>query len=333
MPDEPLIPPRLPSDPVPDLNPAASPLSLPFGAQLEPILKRACGERLSAVRWFRTDWQRGGALTGYATYRDDRDQDQPVVVKLPVKPSERQWLVRLGPMGDVAPRVYAHGDYLAGYDMAWVVMECLPHGPLSPAWDGKEFDLIVEAASRFYTATSRFPVDVQPPDDDWSRLLDRSRKHVREHRPAGEKRWAKALKRSQRKIKEWVSIWADRPTDQWCHGDLHLANAMTRAPAPGGPAVLLDFALTHAGHWVEDAVYLEHQYWAWREKLDGRKLCQMIARQRRSQGLPVSRDWARWASARRALLALRAPVVRRISDDPKQLSACLEVLELELESR
>ncbi|MCX5659956.1 MAG: hypothetical protein NTW19_09575 [Planctomycetota bacterium] len=57
--------------------------SRPLGALLEPALRQTCGGRLSEVNWFRTDWQRGGALTGYATYRDDDGQPQPVVVKLP----------------------------------------------------------------------------------------------------------------------------------------------------------------------------------------------------------------------------------------------------------
>ncbi|MFP3422344.1 hypothetical protein R0K19_23525, partial [Bacillus sp. SIMBA_161] len=40
----------------------------PLGATLEPIVRAACGGRLSPVTWFRTDWQRGGAATGYATF-------------------------------------------------------------------------------------------------------------------------------------------------------------------------------------------------------------------------------------------------------------------------
>ena len=67
----------------------------PFGANLEPALLEATDHRLSAIRWFRTDWQRGGALTGYAKYREEDGRDQAVVVKLPVPPGERQWLVRL----------------------------------------------------------------------------------------------------------------------------------------------------------------------------------------------------------------------------------------------
>jgi len=129
----------------------------PFGAALEPVLLASCGGRLSAVSWFRTDWQRGGALTGYATFKDDDDTDHAVVVKLPVPPRERSWMVRLQDAGDVVPRVFAHGEALGGYDMAWVVMERLPHGPIGSAWGGAGFDLVTDAIGRFYAASADAP--------------------------------------------------------------------------------------------------------------------------------------------------------------------------------
>ncbi|MEM8496163.1 MAG: hypothetical protein AAF663_12345, partial [Planctomycetota bacterium] len=108
-----------------------------FGTQLEPILREQLNGRLSSVSWFRTDWQRGGALTGFATYTDDQGQPQDVVVKMPVPPRERAWLKRCqehphrDPLCAFTPELYAHGDTLNGYDLAWVVMEKLPYGPLN----------------------------------------------------------------------------------------------------------------------------------------------------------------------------------------------------------
>jgi len=133
---------------------AAEPGGL-FGTELEPVLHQACGGRLSAVRWFRTDWQRGGALTGHATYHTEDGQTRETVLKLPVPPRERYWLNQLQAHGEVVPRIYAHGEQLNGYDLAWVVMEALPHGPLGPHWQGVEFDLLTEAAARFYEAMKR----------------------------------------------------------------------------------------------------------------------------------------------------------------------------------
>ncbi len=309
------------------------PLSdLPFGANLEPVLRKACGNRLSPVTWFRTDWQRGGALTGYATYRDDADLARAVVVKLPVGPGERQWLLRLQAASDVVPRVYADGQSLGGYDMAWVVMERLAYGPLSTAWQGQEFDLLTEVAARFYAAASEVPVGPAPADKDWQAIFDRSRESVRRHRLEDHQRWNRSLKKAHRKLKLWQRVWQERPVDQWCHGDLHLANAMTRVPPPGGPAVLLDFAMTHAGCWVEDAVYVEHLFWGRPQGLGGRKLCRQIARQRRKVGLPVAKDWSRYASVMRALLAMSTPAMLKHDGDPSHVKAALTVLETELNS-
>lgn len=315
----------------PSLSSSAA-LESSFGANLEPVLRQVCQGRLSAVSWFRTDWQRGGAQTGYATYRDNDGVDQPVVVKLPIGPVEHRWLTRLGELQDVSPRIYADGQSLGGYDIAWVAMERLEHGPLSSAWDGKEFNLLIEAIGRFYAAASQFPIDQPPVDKDWQEIFDLSRQSVRRHGLADEQRWSKALKKAHRKLKEWISIWHDRSREHWCHGDLHLANAMTRVPAPDGPAVLLDFALTHPGHWVEDAIYFEHLYWSRRKQLRGRKLSKLIAQQRKKQGMKVAKDWSRLASVKRALLAMSTPAVLRLDGDRQHVQAALEVLEAEVDS-
>lgn len=297
-----------------------------FGTMLEPVLLAACGGRLSDVRWFRTTWQRGGALTGYALHTCDDDAEPcPAVVKLPITPGERDWLVRLGPT--VAPRVYAHGDALGGYDLAWVVMERLPHGPLGPAWGGREFDLLIDAIGRFYTASSAVPHAGRPAEQNWELLCHRARQATRSGAVAHSQRWNKALKRAGRRVRQWTSIWEDRPRDGWCHGDLHLANAMTRLPAPHGPAVLFDFALTRVGHWLEDAVYFEHLYWARRDRLNGRKLCSGVAHERKKRGLAVHPDWPRLAEIKRALLAMTTPVRLHHDGEPAHVQAALEVLE------
>lgn len=315
-----------------------------FGTTLEPVLRRACDGRLSAVNWFRTDWQRGGALTGTATYTDDRGIAREVVVKLPVPPCEQQWLAALqsyASAGEAAgkddagdeideplvPRLYAHGSVLNGYDLAWVAMEHLPHGPLGSGWGGKEFDLLIAAVVRFYAAGADFPLTGEPMRRDWNQLLDKSRQAVRDKAMPEPQRWSKALKKAQRKFKQWVDLWEDRPIDGWCHGDLHLANALSREPAPAGPAVLIDFARARIGHWLEDAIYFEHLYWARSQRLHGRKLTRQIAHERKRLGLPVEKDWARRAEARRALLAATTCAHLRFDGDPRHLAAALEVLE------
>ena len=313
-------------------HPAANVCEQPFGANLESSLRRACGDRLSAISWFRTDWQRGGALTGYATYRDDTHCEQPVVVKLPVGPTERHWLIRLSQEQEgIAPHLWADGQVLGDYDIAWIVMERLPYGPLSGTWQGHEFDLLIEAAGRFYTATQPFPADEPPIDRDWEAMYQLARQSVHRHQLDQEQRWNRTLKKAQKKLKSWQHIWDERPMDQWCHGDLHLANAMTRHAPPNGPAVLLDLASVHRGHWVEDAIYFEHLYWGHRDRIGGRQFCGQMARQLKRLGLTVAKDWQRSASALRLLLAMSAPAKLRRSGDRKHVLAALEVLETEMD--
>ena len=314
----------------PHAAPEVPEASEPMGANLEPILREACAGRLSAVSWFRTDWQRGGALTGYADYTAGDGAAHRAVVKLPVPPGERLWLKRLQPYRDIVPQLHADGEALNGYDMAWLVMERCDFGPLGQAWDGGEFDLLVEAAGRFYLAARDFHADAPTAPRDWDKILDQSRGHIHKHDLAHEQRWKTALKKAHRRLKEWSKTWSDRPTDGWCHGDLHPGNAMTRSGPPAGPAVLLDFALTHAGHWIEDAVYFEHLFWARRQRLGGRKLCSQIAHERKKLGLKVESDWPRLASTRRALVAMSTPAFLQLDGDPHHVQACLEVLEAEV---
>ncbi|MAE62782.1 MAG: hypothetical protein CMJ18_00800 [Phycisphaeraceae bacterium] len=321
-------PPQNPASPnqaAPNADPADGAL---VGVNLEPALLRACDGRLSELTWFRTGWQRGGALTGYASYQADDGAATPVVVKLPVPPVERGWLVRLGAYEDVVPAVLAHGDALNGYDMAWVVMERLAHGPLGPAWQGAEFDLLVEAVGRFYAAAANFPVTDPRPQRDWVEVLQHCRRHVSATASEHQSRWNRALRQAQKKMPKWLDAWHARATDQWCHGDLHLGNAMARQPAPQGPALLFDFALTHPGHWLEDAIYFEHLYWSQRARLGDRRLCRQIAHERRRLGLGVEKDWSELARVRRALVAISVPLAVEAGDRPSD--AALEVLEREV---
>ncbi|MEM9881579.1 MAG: hypothetical protein AAF800_01525, partial [Planctomycetota bacterium] len=89
-----------------------------------------------------------------------------------------------------------------------------------------------------------------------------------------------------------------------------------------------DLAEVRVGHWVEDAVYLEHLFWSRPHRLAGRKLVSMIARQRKAHGLPVGDDWPELARVKRALLAMTTAVrFREVSH--AHADAALAVLERE----
>eukprot|EP00752_Nemacystus_decipiens_P013702 g12155.t1 len=309
----------------------------PFGAMLAPVLLELCAGQLSNLNWFRTDWQRGGALTGYATW-SDADGEHSVVVKFPVPPKERRWLVQLS-SDDVTPRIFAHGSELGGYDLAWVVMERLPHGPIGKAWGAKGYDLLAEAAANFYARAQLIPMGDPPPPRDWVGLLKQAKQSISKDTIEDSQRWRKLLKKVNKKLPDWLDTWNQRDTGFWCHGDLHPGNAMSRTPAPGNPqgiedrgyaanpsggAVLIDLACVHPGHWVEDAVYLEHLYWASPNALHGAKPVKLIAQHLRDYGLTPGHNWPELANIYRALLAMTAPYQRRANTGSAHTAASLK---------
>jgi hypothetical protein len=308
-------------------------LTTPFGSELAPVLLDACRGELRDLHWFRADWQRGGATTGYGKYHNG-DGAHDVVVKFPVPPQERRWLEQLQPdrqqIGDVVPRLLDSGKELGGYDLAWVVMERLPHGPLDSHYQGNEVDLLIEALGRFHAAASHCPVDRPPRDEDWPAIMRKARKACQTQQLPHNQRWHKALKAVQKKLKAMLKTWSDRPVDHWCHGDVHFANAMTRSEPPHGPALLFDLAEVHAGHWIEDAVYFEHLFWGHDDRIGHRDVVKELAEQRKQLGLDVDAQWPRWAGVRRMLIAAAAPAYLQHRGNHRHLDHCLNLLEQDL---
>lgn len=315
------VPPEADSpSPLPESPAAFSPL----GAALAPVLIEVCGRRLSQPRWFRTDWQRGGAMTGHATWTDDDGRERDAVVKMPIPPAERRWLVQLS-SDEVTPRVFAHGRELGGYDLAWAVMEKLPHGPVGSRWGGEGIRMLCEAAATFYARAALVPIGKPPVPRDWHEQLKRARDHVGKTTIRESQRWRKALKQAGKKLDGWLDVWRARDMTYWRHGDLHLGNAMSRDPAPGGRAVLIDLPAVGPGHWVEDAVYFEHLYWANPAGLYGHKPVKLIARYMHDCNIPPGENWPELANIYRALLAMSMP--GRFDAAGGGASAALNILE------
>ena len=311
---------------------AAGPLSSGthgLAAGLADQLAEACEGRLGAITWFKADWQRGGAATGTARFRLDDAEEVPVVVKLPVVQRERMWTSRLQRDDEqaVVPKLYAAGETLGGYDLAWIVIEHFPHGPLGLHWHDQHIERIADAVARFYAAASAYPVDEPPKIEAWDDLLRDAQQSVRINDIANSRRWKSAMKTLRGRLTDLVSEWRARPVGDWLHGDLHLANAMSRESLEAGTVYLIDMAEVRAGHWVEDAVYLERQLWARPQRLRAVKPVKAIADARRRRGLTVEEGYPRLAMIRRALLAATAPRFLKTEGHPKHLEACLDWLE------
>lgn len=336
------------------------------GDQFAPLLREACGGRLSSIGWFRADWQRGGAKTGRAWWDlspggDDEGatEDEPergaglgqsvkgrrveVVVKIPVGPVEFAWNARMQPEeGDphgITAKTYALSMSIGEYDLAWIVMERFPAGPLFGLKRKDALKLTADAAARFYNRAARYGIDRKKRVENWPLLLERARDACRNEALPNSQNWSDAIKSLQKHGKSWIDDWTNRPITGWIHGDLHPANVMSRSDDnPNDPAMLIDLAEVRPGHWIEDAVYLERIYWARRSILDGRDPVKLIGKARKRYGIDgagdasVEGDVSRLATIRRALLAATAPAYLRSEGNPTYLAACLNVLETSIKS-
>ncbi|HYE02124.1 MAG TPA: aminoglycoside phosphotransferase family protein [Phycisphaerales bacterium] len=317
-----------------------------LAAALEPALLAGLGGTLSPVSWFVSSWQAGGAATGFATLKLPHLPPADVVVKLPVGPAEYRWTTELSPplcvpeRDDDGPictdhehdhpptlRVLASGTEVGGYDLAWLVVERLPGHTLQHDLTEQDVRDLLHAAARLYQHAGAIrPVDRPPAVRDWEVLLARAREACKTHQIAGAQHWNDAIKHVQKALPRLLARWESRAINTWCHGDLHPGNAMRRPGNPGS-CVLLDLALVHPGHWVEDAVYLERLYWGRPELLHGIKPVSHLAQLRREMGLEAGDDYATLANIRRVMMAATSPAFLEREGHPKYLKAALEVLE------
>ena len=300
--------------------------------ELAPALKDACDGRLHDLRWFRTDWQRGGAATGYADYHHHNGSSARVVVKLPIGPTEWRVLTDLADApGSPTPAVVASGLELAGYDLGWAVMECLDGPPLMAKLDKPALRDMADALGRFAAlAGQRWPLRAPLDSPNWEAILDKARAALRDNPVPHAQRWNEAVKATQRLLPTLVQRWESRAVNTWCHGDFHPGNAMRRPEgSPWGPpgVILIDFADTHSGHWVEDAVYLERLYWGHEDQLQKQKPVSLIARARKDAGLHHDDDYQLLASTRRVLMAASVPAFLHREGRPAYLEAALGVIE------
>ncbi|MBX3364745.1 MAG: aminoglycoside phosphotransferase family protein [Phycisphaeraceae bacterium] len=311
-----------------------------LGAALGPQLRELCDGRLGEIEWFRSTWQRGGASTGFATWTRSDGMAIPVLVKIPVGAVEYSWTVRLGAVDadewDLptsrtlsTPRVIAAGETLGGHDIAWLVLERLDGPTLGAQLNQKALDDLLDAAVDFHARAERQqPVDRPAPTTDWAKAIHKSRELAPDCGLPDPQRWKDVLRKLEKGLAPIVSQWERRATSTWCHGDLHPGNAMYRV-SPGGErtCVLIDLGLVHPGHWIEDGVYLERQYWGHSEMLCGVKPVSCLAKRRRDRGLYVCDDYPELANTRRVLMAACVPLQLGREGNIKYVRGALETLE------
>jgi hypothetical protein len=231
--------------------------------------------------------------------------------------------------------VLAAGTNLAGYDLGWLIVERLDGHTLTHGWNKEHLEHLLRAVALMQArAAAVAPVEGPAPNPDWEALVHRSRELAHDSSLPEAQHWNEAVKKVQKHLPRLAARWASRPVDSWCHGDVHPGNAMRRKDVPGHPkgpdacpCVLVDLALVHPGNWVEDAVYLERQFWGRPDQLFGVHPVSLLAKYRRELGLATEGDYGAMANLRRLLMAACAPAYFAEDGHPRYLHAALEVLD------
>lgn len=314
------------------------------------MLREQCEGHLGELEWFRAAWSRSGAATAKADWTLPDGRAVPAILKLPVKPLEYRWTRDMGrsehgqwdpTRWDAAatlptPRVLACGTQIGSYDLAWIVVERFEQNPLSTDPSEQNLTDLVRAVAAFQHGAQAHGSPTGPLLDlPFAEQLEKGRELVRDRLiPIDEpQRWNEALKKGAKCLPRALVAWSTRPVNAWCHGDVHPGNAMRRqvvqdANQPG-QCVLIDLGLVHAGHWCEDALYLERQFWGHADRMGKLRPVSLLARARREAGLDNGPDHAEIANARRLLSAMCVPALFVTEgSNPTYVQHALHTLEL-----
>ena len=163
---------------------------------------------------------------------------EPALLKVNVAPDQRWWtrgLARAAP--ELLPRVFAIGEQVGGVELGWVVWERVPGG-LSPAWRGREFEMLLEGGVRFQMAARALEQAAQAAGVLHELRVEELAGWLEQGVQRGAPGPADRVLR--RVAEDWAWVKAVCETEV-CHGDLHMANALCRDEPPGGAALLIDY--------------------------------------------------------------------------------------------
>lgn len=207
-----------------------------------------------------------------------RETGLVVIVKVGTSARENFWcreLHRLAP--DLTPAVYAAGSRLGDIDVHWIASEAIPYGPLGNSWNGREFDLMLDAGIRFYQHANL--------------INDPALGVTTQAEVSG---WLEGAIRRQ--CPGPVDVLLSRVEDHWdfvfekcgsetCFDDLHMCNGLMREPPPGGDrAVLIDVHPIRRP-WILDPAYLQVLNSGDRNRPGHRDLVRRMAVKRQAAGL------------------------------------------------
>ena len=207
-----------------------------------------------------------------------RETGLVVIIKVGTSARENFWcreLHRLAP--DLTPAVYAAGSRLGNIDVHWIALEAIPYGPLGTSWNGREFELMLDAGIRFYQHAN---------------LIDDPELHVTtQGEVAG---WLEGA--MHRQCPGPVDVLLSSVEDNWdfvfekcgsetCFDDFHMCNGLMREPPPGGDRAVLIDVHPNRRPWILDPAYLQVLNSGDRNRPGHRDLVRRMAAKRCTEGL------------------------------------------------
>ena len=204
------------------------------------------------------------------------------IIKADVDEAEIYWTTQLvGAAPDLFPALLA-ADYLPARPgsgrVGFIVWEKLPSTLIGPLWEGRQVDLMLDAAARFYQAARR----VEPLHlacCSWDKMRRELEEGCRKNPPGD---WRRVLAYAEQD-QSW--LWENCPFEA-CHGDLHVGNALTRTAPPNGPGLLIDLNPV-LQPWLFDAAWVDVCQWQDQPRRGPEHTVQYLAERRRALGLDV----------------------------------------------
>lgn len=183
-------------------------------------------------------------------FLEGRWEGRKALAKIHITEPELFWMSEIDRREPgLVPELFMSGERLAGVAVRWLIMERVPYHLGSTQSQGKEWQLMAEAAARFQRAVE---------DLDRSYAFEEGLEtHLGWLRRAQAADGASEIAALIDRLEEdWAFLTAVCPP-QICFGDLHFGNSLSRTPPSlTDEAVLVD-PIARVQPWVFDAAYCQ----------------------------------------------------------------------------
>ncbi|WP_161606223.1 aminoglycoside phosphotransferase family protein [Microlunatus speluncae] len=238
-------------------------------ARAEPALRGLADLAVFGAEWGSSGLHFAGTWTASGV---------EVILKVGVSPAQRWWtevIAREDP--GLAPMLFGSGSQLGDIELGWTLTERLPGG-LHPGWGGLEFGMLMAAGARFHQFARRHSAGPH----STTTVADVAA-WIRSAIVRGAPGPAAAL--LENLDHDWTFV-VDVCPPEICHGDLHMANVLSRTPAPQlSDVLLIDFEPSFMP-WAFEAAYCQVLN-SDPDRVGWHGLVRLMAERRAALGLPT----------------------------------------------